>query len=380
MTEHPKQYDELWNEICFILSEQIIPGINEAGYQKEVIRVLEKLGWRQFKREILEQVPIPSGTSSKLADIIVQNPETGLPYFVVEIKRPQNDSTEQKTASQLLSYMRFKKCEIGLIIGNLITIIWDDRQSTTTDYLEILQIPFSTVDNANGIEFATIFSKEHFVNVETVRNYIKAKVYEIQQKSAYIDVKNQLFSNDFHKSLIDFMKAEIGKTLNDKMTEQLVNEINIEISPKHQPNTVPIQLLPEKHKYHRSSNALANKVSSSNSKDYTQYQFNGKVYGKGRLVLAVVGKYVKDNPNTSYSLLDGVFPKYIQGSHCVFAKVEEAINSGKTDKIRFFVKENEQIKLRDAVIAVSTEWGKGNIGKLIQAANSMGYGITAIES
>lgn len=176
--------EELWNEICFLLSKNIKSEIKEITFKNEVIRVLEKLGWRQFKNEIIEEVLIPSGTSSKRADIIVQSSENALPHFVIEIKRPQNDSTEQQTANQLLSYMRFKKCEIGIIIGNMITVIWDDRQCTQTDYLELAQIPFSTVDNPDGIKFARVFSKKEFTNGDTIQSYIRSEVYSIQQKVA----------------------------------------------------------------------------------------------------------------------------------------------------------------------------------------------------
>lgn len=127
--------EELWNEICFILSENIKPDISESQFQREVVRALEKLGWRQFKKEIIEKISMPSGTSSIEADVIVQSPENSVPFFVIEIKAPNVDSTNKKIAAQLLSYMRQSKCEIGIIIGNMISIIWDDRQSTQTDYL-----------------------------------------------------------------------------------------------------------------------------------------------------------------------------------------------------------------------------------------------------
>lgn len=379
MNQQDKQYVELWNEICFILSENVKPEINEAAFQREVIRVLEKLGWRQYKKEFFEQVPIPSGTSTKYADIIVQSAETGLPHFVIEIKRPQEDSTEQKTAGQLLSYMRFKKCEIGVIIGNIITVIWDDRQSSTADYIVLVQIPFCPSNNTAGIEFSRVFSKDNFTNVEIIQNYITEKVYTIQQKKAYDDVKQKIISSEFYSKIINFLRGEIGNTLNAELTNNLLNEIDVVISYKNSKILSQSTSINDKITSGRTGSTLQAK-SISNTKDYTQYNFNGAIYGKGRLVLAIIAKYVEDHPNTSYAMLENVFPKYLQGSHCVFAKVEDAINSGKRDKIRFFIKENELINLRDSVIAVSTEWGISNIGKLIQAANSMGYGITAIEA
>lgn len=42
------------------------------------------------------------------------------------------------------------------------------------------------------------------------------------------------------------------------------------------------------------------------TKDYTQYQFNGATYGKGRLVLAVVKQHVTDKPGHFSERLTGI--------------------------------------------------------------------------
>lgn len=41
--------------------------------------------------------------------------------------------------------------------------------------------------------------------------------------------------------------------------------------------------------------------STSAKKDTTKYLFNDGLYGKGKLVLAVIGQYLKDNPDTTLS-------------------------------------------------------------------------------
>lgn len=365
---------ELWNEICFILSENIKPDISETQFQREVVRALEKLGWRQFKKEIIEKISMPSGTSSIEADVIVQSPENSVPFFVIEIKAPNVDSTNKKIAAQLLSYMRQSKCEIGIIIGNMISIIWDDRQSTQTDYLLLDQFPFVPENNTDGIEFINVFSKSGVMEYNSIQGYIQKKVHSIQQNIAYSEEKKRITSKVYCEKIKEYIKNDIESNLSKELADKLINEISVSISSK---DPQPI-LNDSVHSHSVNSNKIRT-ATKPNSFDFTQYTLDGVTYGKGRLALAIVKKYIKENPNTSFHKLENIFPKYLQGSAGVFKKLEDALEIINRDKKRHFVKPDEVIKLTDSTVAVSTEWGVGNIGKLLKAANSMKYEIKAIE-
>lgn len=108
---------------------------------------------------------------------------------------------------------------------------------------------------------------------------------------------------------------------------------------------------------------------NTNNKDTTNYKFNGVVYGKGRLVLAVIKSYVASNPTTKYADLEIAFPKNCQGSSGVFATLEAA-NQIYTEKgrKRHFIEPDEVIILADCTIAVSNQWGIGNINEFIEQA------------
>jgi hypothetical protein len=214
--------EELWNEMCFILSENIKPDISESQFQREVVRALEKLGWRQFKKEIIEKISMPSGTSSIEADVIVQSPEKLVPFFVIEIKAPNIDSTNKKIAAQLLSYMRQSKCEIGIILGNMISIIWDDRQSTQTDYLLLDQIPFVPKDNTEGIEFINVFSKTGVIEKNSIQGYIQKKVHSIQQNIAYSEEKKRITSNEYSEKIKEYIKNDIESNLTKELAEKIL--------------------------------------------------------------------------------------------------------------------------------------------------------------
>ena len=112
------------------------------------------------------------------------------------------------------------------------------------------------------------------------------------------------------------------------------------------------------------------------NRDKTKYMFEGKVYAKNRLVLAIVKKFVEDN-NPTRDQLFSVFDKSLQGSLGVVEVYENAIKISDASK-RFFLKEDDIIKLKDARIVVCTQWGIFNIVKFIKQAQSLGYNIDTI--
>lgn len=117
---------------------------------------------------------------------------------------------------------------------------------------------------------------------------------------------------------------------------------------------------------------------TSNSRDITQYKFNGETFGKGRLVLAVMKHHIELNQELSYAELNNQFPKRYQGSKGVFTLAEEANRIySETGRKRHFIGPNEIIDIADSTIAICTQWGVKNIDKFISRAKEFGYIITA---
>ena len=111
------------------------------------------------------------------------------------------------------------------------------------------------------------------------------------------------------------------------------------------------------------------------TKDSTKYVFDGITLGKGRLVLAVIKKFVQTHPNISLAELERAFPGNLQGK-CVFSTADHA-NAiyTSTGRKRHFVDPEDLIQLADGVIAVSSQWGIGNINRFIEYALSQGFDI-----
>lgn len=115
-------------------------------------------------------------------------------------------------------------------------------------------------------------------------------------------------------------------------------------------------------------------------RDFSKYSFNGQLYGKGRLALAVISAYVSENDGMTQHDLAKVFPNHLQGSHGVFCGLDEALRLYDQERRkRYFIKNEEIVELADGLIAVCNQWGRANIDSLIEAARELGYEIEKSE-
>lgn len=112
-------------------------------------------------------------------------------------------------------------------------------------------------------------------------------------------------------------------------------------------------------------------------RDTTKYLFDGVVYSKNRLVLAIIKDYTKKN-QVSFKELSEVFYSTLQGSIGVVERVEVAQNR-QDYQIRFFTAENEIIDLIDGKVYVCNQWGILNIPRFLNQAKELGYVIQEIK-
>jgi hypothetical protein len=117
-------------------------------------------------------------------------------------------------------------------------------------------------------------------------------------------------------------------------------------------------------------------------RSYSKYQFEGELYGKGRLVLAVVKAHCEKHSDLSLDGLKDAYPDTLQGSVGVVTTISKALEiverSPKKQK-RHFIKPEELISVADGDIAVCTEWGSGNIDNFIERARLHGFDIQQVD-
>lgn len=123
----------------------------------------------------------------------------------------------------------------------------------------------------------------------------------------------------------------------------------------------------------------------NNPRDITQYQFDGEIRGKGRTVLAVVTRHVREHPQTSFEELRAAFPDALQASSptqfsAVRAVVAKLTSLSEPDQKRFFTKPEELLKLADGVVVVSREWNLINIRTFLDRADELGYQVVTAKA
>jgi hypothetical protein len=111
--------------------------------------------------------------------------------------------------------------------------------------------------------------------------------------------------------------------------------------------------------------------------------FEGATMGKGRLVLALVKRYVHDRPFVKFEDLYAAFPDKLQADspvqfdkvRCVVSRLRDIPEASRD---RFFSAEEDRIHLGDDTVAVSREWNVHNIQKVLALAESLGYRIAVV--
>lgn len=98
----------------------------------------------------------------------------------------------------------------------------------------------------------------------------------------------------------------------------------------------------------------------TDGRDTSKLKFNGELYGKGRLVLAVVQKYMLDNPKTTFAKLKEVFADELQPRYGMIQEVSKAKKIS-TDRDRYFLKPEDLIKVGDKKVAVCNQFGSHNL-------------------
>jgi len=155
--------NDVWNEICFLLSGGIKPDILEKDYENQVIRAVEKLGWLEYTGEIIRQPEIKIGRNTKIRpDIAISGPD-GNTLIVIEVKRPTERLSKEEPADQLISYMLQTKAEFGLLVGSSIRVFYDGKENPQRKPLQLDRIPFEQ-EAEKGIEFVSAFQRENFIN------------------------------------------------------------------------------------------------------------------------------------------------------------------------------------------------------------------------
>lgn len=117
--------------------------------------------------------------------------------------------------------------------------------------------------------------------------------------------------------------------------------------------------------------------------DTSEYKFDGQEYRKGRLVLAVVKKYVLEGKAANFAELKKAFPDSLRGGSGVVQLADKIPNKDKGigGTKRYYTNDDERVELPSGEIAmVSNQWGGADKTQAFidYVMENIGYPITKV--
>lgn len=196
---------------------------------------------------------------------------------------------------------------------------------------------------------------EIFATIKTAKyNEVEKLVHNIIDNLTNFRIRqNREFFNVAPQKALEIFK-EIALTIDDAVVTEYDNNQPV---CSDNPISMPIQKC------------------TNHGKDYTKYSLNGVgSYGKGRLALEVIRVYVGSN-HVNYNELVELLPNRL-------IKTVDEVNRWKSQTSdthkRWFEKDilisNDGVKF-----VVSSQHGKGNIGKIFELADKLGYEIKELK-
>lgn len=375
---------DVWNEISYYLSECKNGKVLEKDYEATIVQCLSILGWKKYLGEITTQYPVQVGHETKLADIVVSS--DNIERFVIEVKRPGHIICPEDER-QIFSYMRLLKHQVsfGLYVGDDIRLYYDDRASSSLP--EPIFVIDIIKDNADGIKFVELFSKDSF-SIERLTEFCLQKKEELAKDQKIQEEISRLSCDKegmFFKQL--YKESCIAKGLGEDFAERVLEGISFAVHHKASPVVMIHDYAGFDSLTHTRENSKSHPKSSNTAgtKKHRRYQFNGILCkNAGVLAYCFVKKFTEDNPQLNYFELCRELPQCIR----VF-KYEEFIAkktfSKDPDYDRRWLCEPDAVvcssdNIRFVVQTGWNYWGYGdnrpsNICSLIEFARKKGYDV-----
>lgn len=285
--------------------------------------------------------------------------------------------TANDTALRPLPFLRELSMESYLVENESILKLDEDDFSDVSIIDVELSLKNGRKYSDGRIDILVQYGQDTFGVVELKLGTLTS--LHLEQLEDYMKEKEQLFNTYIKPNMdievafkdINWLGVLVGSAMSAELDEKLSSGYQIE-------NNIPVATLTiaryrgEDNQVYVITDTIFN--NKSRNFDKTKFIYNGQKYNKGRLVLQVMNDYVADHETKNHSELRRDFPDNLQGSSGVFVTKEEAVKKYEiTSYKRYFIKDDELIKLGDGnVIAVTTQWGKGNIYKFINRTKELG--------
>ncbi|WP_037318641.1 type I restriction enzyme HsdR N-terminal domain-containing protein [Salegentibacter sp. Hel_I_6] len=223
---------DLWEEICFILTETIPSNVSEQVYENKVIRIFEKLGWSQYKKELSVRESIQFGAANRMCpDIIIRN-EKSEAVCVVEIKKPSEDLNFSGHVNQLSSYMRMLRVPVGILIGDRFKVFTEKPRSRANEIHLIEEIPLKKSSD-KGVKFVESFKKSESTN-NFIETYIKDGLTKYNEKQKVKEIENRISLRGFNDEIFELVREKLTEVYDSDLVDSVLENYELQIKSKNQ--------------------------------------------------------------------------------------------------------------------------------------------------
>ena len=227
--------NEKWNEICFLLSDNIRTDISESDFEQNVVQALRVLDWKEYSGDIEIRPSFQVGAANRITPDFVIKDSDNRKLFVIEIKQP-NIPLNSRFQQQLFSYMRQLKLEYGILIGQGIQIFYDGDLAKQEDPILLETIKF-TKDNEKGLKFVEIFAKENF-NQESLRNFTLNGLKKLNRREEHKELTKKLLDENYQAKISELIKQDFLDEYDGELIASVLENLTVEIRAK---NALPKQ-------------------------------------------------------------------------------------------------------------------------------------------
>lgn len=295
---------DLWEEICFILTETIPSNVSEQVYENKVIRVFEKLGWSQYKNELSVRESIQFGAANRMCpDIIIRN-EKAEAVCVIEIKKPSEDLNFSGHVNQLSSYMRMLRTPVGILIGDRFKVFTEKPESRANEIHLVEEIPLSR-SSEKGVKFVESFKKTENTN-SSIESYLQNGLKKHIKEQKLKEIENIISQPDFSDEILELAKEKLSEFYDSDLIDRVLEGYDFELKSKtkHESETYTSNKL----KIQRiNSNGLDSKRTKDGLKigEYVQKTFRA-LFAQGKLNSNEIQNLLK--PDYSKRVLNAGYP------------------------------------------------------------------------
>ena len=203
---------ETWKRFVYPLIEDKKLNVEEDTYHRHIENQLMLLGWEPWKGEVIHKQSLRIGNRNRMEpDILIAR--DGEYLFVIEVKRPGNTQIKEEI-TQLESYMRQLRLDVGIYIGEHIEVFYD--KPNTSHVLSVFKLAID-LEEKRGSRFVELFSKENFSKAEIV-NFCEERIKEIQRQNSLNKIKENLIADaqtQIAESLKPYLLDKYGSSFSE---------------------------------------------------------------------------------------------------------------------------------------------------------------------